>query len=80
MWGAPCVDQLLLVIGGGVIDLFKGPMAGGDATLKKGLDGREIKGALHQRTLQIGWRRPWLRTQVLLAKRPVSIRIPARTS
>jgi hypothetical protein len=47
VWGAPCVDQLLLVIGGGVIDLFKGPMAGGDATLKKGLYGGEIKGSLH---------------------------------
>jgi hypothetical protein len=45
--GAPSVDQLLLVVGGWVIELLKGPVAGGDAALKQGLHGGEIKGLFH---------------------------------
>jgi hypothetical protein len=78
--GTSSVKDLPFVIGRWVIKLFKRPIARIDAALKQCLDAAEIKGWPHQRTLQIGWRRAWLRTLVLLPRRPVSIRIPAFTS
>jgi hypothetical protein len=78
--GTSSVKDLPFVIGRWVVEVFKGPITGIDAALQQGLDAAEVKGWAHQRTLQIGWRRAWLRTLVLLARRPVSMRIPALSS
>jgi hypothetical protein len=52
--GAAGFDQVALVIRRWEVELLNGPMAGIDAALQQGLHAAEIKGWLHQRTLQIG--------------------------